>query len=533
MSNDDDDIPLTPEVEIAPLAMWRRYTPRGVGPETLDVVRRVAFQALHRLVSLAEEPGTRIHRIGRDLPSWASLLGRAHAGDSQALLELAELVSQTARRERDLDHPFADELEWGPSHDLERTVIWLAGVPAVATRAPMADLLLLRALMQVPRALQDDRWAELLDQLAWMIPATADPVSAAQQLSLYASVRLAVQAEEGQSAAARQAESKAAKTEEAFDMLKALAKANGERAAAQDAAESEMASMGRWALGPASGLEKDTRKSWGTLCDPMPVISWPEPDVLRAQLVDEFPWLAEVVDGLLADLELQQSVSGKGIRLLPTVLVGPAGCGKSRILHRLRTLHRGTVINCSGMSDNRTFAGTSRGWSTANPSAASIAAAQAGCLNPLVGLDELDKIGELDGRNGDPRQTLLTQLERTTSVAWMDEGLGMLVDCSRVSWVATANARDKIPPLLRTRFRFLQCGLPRADDFPALWQGCLADLAGELGTEVWALPAVDPAARMQAEEGYRRGSLSARSLARVVRAAVVAAGQGERAAPRH
>lgn len=280
-------------------------------------------------------------------------------------------------------------------------------------------------------------------------------------------------------------------------------------------------------------LEKDMRKAWERLCKPMEAEPWPKAEDMRRELGLEFPWLLDAIDGLLADLQLQEAVSGAGIRLLPSVLVGPPGCGKSRLLHKLRRMHGGMVVNCAGMSDNRMLAGTARGWASQYPCAASVAAAQAKRLNPILGLDEIDKVSPTNGRNGDPYQTLLTQLEPTTARAWLDEGLGLQVDMSKVSWIATANDWDRIPPLLRTRLRHVECGMPRPEDFGALWTGCLLDLAQELGVDSWALPAVDPAARAAAEEGYRRGSLSARSLARVVRAAVQAAGHGERAAPRH
>jgi hypothetical protein len=274
------------------------------------------------------------------------------------------------------------------------------------------------------------------------------------------------------------------------------------------------------------------------LLRPLPLRPWPFADDVARVLAEEFPWAQQVVARLRADLLLACRTSGRALTMRPLVLVGPAGCGKSRFVSRLLRLVEagggpgGVLYPLAGTTDNRLLAGTARGWSSESPCLPTMLALSTRCANPIVGLDELDKAGGNE-RNGDVRQSLLTMVEPTTATRYLDEGLGLPVDLNRVTWIGTANDWEKLPALLRTRFRHIDFPSPRPQDFPVLLHGILGDLAEDLGCAAEALPDLPPEVRAAAERGYRRGHLSARGLAHVVRRAVEEACVVEALQPRH
>lgn len=95
---------------------------------------------------------------------------------------------------------------------------------------------------------------------------------------------------------------------------------------------------------------------------PLPVVS--ALDAVRERLVAEFPYATAAVDQILEGL-----VEGQQMRLRPTVLLGPPGCGKSRFARRLAEELGAPyeLIPCGGMSDSA-LGGTPRRWSSGEPS---------------------------------------------------------------------------------------------------------------------------------------------------------------------
>ena len=233
-------------------------------------------------------------------------------------------------------------------------------------------------------------------------------------------------------------------------------------------------------------------------------------------------------------------MAGRAHRLAPLVLVGAPGTGKSRFASRLADLVAeaggppSAGVSMAGMVDNRTLGGTAKGWSTSGPSLPLSVMSRTGAANPILLLDELDKVGG-GSVNGSAADTLLTMLEPSTAAAWLDEGTGLTLDLRLLTWMGTANDWSRIPALLRTRLRRLDFPGPRPCDFDVLLRGCLEDLAREHGEgeRDADLPVLEKAVVAALRDGFVRGKLSARSLARVVRRAVEAEAVAEMRAPRH
>ncbi|MCZ4517560.1 endopeptidase La [Rhodococcus ruber] len=179
-------------------------------------------------------------------------------------------------------------------------------------------------------------------------------------------------------------------------------------------------------------------------------------DSARAVLDADHHGLDDVKDRIVEYLAVRarrserglQSVGGRGSGAV-MVLAGPPGVGKTSLGESVaRALGRTFVrVALGGVRDEAEIRGHRRTYVGALPGRIVRAIGEAGSMNPVVLLDEIDKVGS-DYR-GDPSAALLEVLDPAQNHTFRDHYLDLDLDLSDVVFLATANVIDQIPgPLL-------------------------------------------------------------------------------------
>jgi ATP-dependent Lon protease len=249
---------------------------------------------------------------------------------------------------------------------------------------------------------------------------------------------------------------------ESVDDYRARIDALEAAAVAEDVLRALRKELGRFERMPEQNMERGWIQAW---LDTALGLPWTERStdeldvsVARATLDADHTGLEEVKERIVELLAVRKLRAERGIdeegtgRRKPgaiLALVGPPGVGKTSLGESVaRALGRRFVrVSLGGVRDEAEIRGHRRTYVGAQPGRIVRAMTEAGTMNPVVLLDEVDKVGS-DYR-GDPSAALLEVLDPAQNHTFRDHYLEVDLDLSDVLFIATANVLETIPgPLL-------------------------------------------------------------------------------------
>lgn len=143
-------------------------------------------------------------------------------------------------------------------------------------------------------------------------------------------------------------------------------------------------------------------------------------------------------------------------------ITGPVGVGKTTLIRNGLSKAAGrpfSFISCGGSSGGSLLNGHSFTYEGSMPGSIVESVISAKCLNPVIMLDEVDKIST-DARGEEVLNVLVHLLDPSSNQVFQDRFLGIPIDISKAFFVLTYNDPSKLPPVLRDRIFEVQM-----DDF--------------------------------------------------------------------
>ncbi|MCJ8140132.1 AAA family ATPase [Falsirhodobacter halotolerans] len=239
-----------------------------------------------------------------------------------------------------------------------------------------------------------------------------------------------------------------------------------------------------------------------------------------AELHAHAPWMAPAAAAIQRVMEHATAHGPAPLHTPPLILVGPPGIGKSAWARDVaRRFHVPAIDIDIGSTNGAVFAisGTERGWGSAAPGrvVSTILATQV--VNPLVIVDELDKlpqnVSSTRGALPGAAEVLKSMIEPTTAKAWTCPYYRMPVNLTRVAWVMTTNSLSGIPLPLLDRCKVVTIKDPTPADLHAATCRMLSDRVPDPDLRAALAEGIATQVLRRRRQGYRT---SLRQIARAV-----------------
>lgn len=216
--------------------------------------------------------------------------------------------------------------------------------------------------------------------------------------------------------------------------------------------------IGRFKSMPGGSQEANVLRTYiETLLDlPWKKASKDNYDIIRAErILDEDHYGLEKVKERILEYLAVRTLTQKGTSPI-VCLVGPPGTGKTSIARSVaKALNKQYVrISLGGVRDEAEIRGHRKTYVGAMPGRIVEAVRQAGVSNPLMLLDEIDKVSS--DYKGDTSSALLEVLDGEQNVKFRDHYVELPIDLSNVLFIATANTTQSIPKPLLDRMELIE-----------------------------------------------------------------------------
>ena len=211
----------------------------------------------------------------------------------------------------------------------------------------------------------------------------------------------------------------------------------------------------------------------------------------RVQLEDleaRFPNFSSFIQGLRESFAVNDLGDGR-VAFTPMLLDGPPGVGKTEIALTLAQMLDVDMvhIDMANAQSNGALCGLERFYTDAHPGTLFNNLTQSRFANPLIFLDELDKVAR-DHRYS-PDSGLYTLLEKNTAKRFYDLAVPELIlDASHVLWLATSNCAEHMPSPIRDRFTVFSIPAPSPEQLLCIIRYIYRDI---LDSESWG-DCIDP-----------------------------------------
>ena len=182
----------------------------------------------------------------------------------------------------------------------------------------------------------------------------------------------------------------------------------------------------------------------------------------------DFPNFSEAIDQIECAVALSHLADKKWFQMQPLLLLGPAGVGKTAFAQRFSST-LGVYfrrIDVGTMSTASVLTGLSLGWGSGHLGEILKTITSSPTANPMIMLDEIDKMG---GHYMAPMEpVMLSLLEKESAATFRDEALLLRVNCKHILWIATANEIEKLSEPMKSRFNIVTVQAPSKTQVPSV-----------------------------------------------------------------